>query len=275
MADSAYDLLQEILGPYNLPPDLVAGAWQQYQQAKTLPEILQWIRTQPAYQAAFPGIEDLRATGSPYGSEVQYAQYVQQAKEYAHAYGLPANLYDSPDDFVTMMKGGVSPSELNQRYQTAASAVYTMPQEVREALTQVTGGAVSTGDLIGYFLDPDRAIPVLERKYQAAQVMGAGAISGVNVDEEQASRLSDLGVAYDQAKQGFAQVRQLAGLSSGLGQAQRAAQDELTEAVLAGNAQAQQQVQEVQNSRRARFSSSGGTVTQQTGASGLGASRST
>lgn len=279
MADSAFELMQEILGPYNLPPDLVAGAWEQYigggGQVKTLPEILQWIRTQPAYKAAYPGIEELRADGSPYGSEIAYAQYVAQAKEYANAYGIPANLYDSPEDFVAMMKGGVSPDRLNQRYQAAASAVYTMPKEVREALTQVTGGAVSTGDLIGYFLDPDRAIPLLERKYQAAQVMGAGAIAGLNVDEERASRLGDLGVSYDQAKQGFAQVRQLAGLSAGLGQARTAQQDELTDAILAGDAQAQQNVTQVQNSRKARFGEAGGAAASQTGAVGLGASRTT
>lgn len=273
MADTAYDVLHDWLSGLGLPDELIAGAWQQYQQNKTEAEVLAWVREQPAYKAAYPGIEELRASGSPYGSEANYAQYVQNAKELAHAYGIPANLYDQPDDFVSMMKGGVSPNELNQRYQMAASAAYTLPQEVRDSLSQITG--LSTGDLIGYYLDADRAIPLLERKFQAAQIMGAGSVQGVNVTEDRASRLGELGVTFDNALQGFRQVSSLKQLGAGLGAAETADQDQLTDAILGGNADAQAQVQRAQKSRQAQFGGGGGAASQQSGATGLGASRTT
>lgn len=273
MADTAYDVLHDWLSGFGLPDDLIAGAWQQYQQNKTEAEVLQWVRQQPSYKAAFPGIEELRADGSPYGSEANYAQYIQQAKELAHAYGLPAGMYDQPDDFVAMMKNNVSPSQLNQRYQMAASAAYTLPQEVRDSLADIAG--VGPGGLIGMYLDPDRAIPILEREFQAAQVMGAGRIQGVTTDAEQANRLGQLGVTFDQALQGFGQVASMRQLGAGLGAAETVSQDTLTDAVLGGNAQAQQQAERVQRSRQAQFGSGGGAAAAQSGATGLGASRTT
>lgn len=273
MASDAYELITELLGPYNLPPDVIDGAWKQYLAGKTPAEILVWVRQQPSYKTAFPGIDDLRASGSPYGSEPAYAQYVQQAREQARLYGIPPELFDSPADFVPAMKGNVSPAELTNRYQMAAAAVYTVPQEVRDAMSAIAG--IGTGDLVGYFLDPDRAAPLLQQRYQAAQVMGAGTMQGIGVDTDTAQRLADSGVGFEQAQQGFSQVAALRGLTAALGQGQTVDQGQLVDAILGGSQNAQAAATAVQQARRARFGASGGAAAAQSGATGLGESRTT
>ena len=272
MADTAQDLLKEMLGSI-LPPGLLDQAFQMVLDGASASEILTWARTTPEYKVKYPGIEELRKDGSPLGAEGNYNQYVQQAKEMAHAYGLPPSVYDQPDDFVESMKGGTSISELQDRFQMAASAAYTMPQEIRDALRDTYG--VTAGGLIGYYLDADRAIPTLQRQFQAAQVIGAGAMSGVATSQQQAERLAERGVTMEQAQQGFQQVASLAGLGSALGAGETIDQSSLTDAVLGGDTEAQRRAKRVQQSRAAQFGESGGAAAGQQGVGGLAASRTT
>jgi hypothetical protein len=181
-------------------------------------------------------------------------------------------MYDQPDDFVAPMKGNVSLSELNQRYQMAASAAYTMPQQVRDALTQM---GVDSGGLISFFLDPDRATPILDRKFRAAQVMGAGSIAGIGIDQDQAENLADEGVTFQQAQQGAQQVASMQGLTAALGSAEVTDTRALVDAILGGSANATAQAQRVQKSRAAQFQQGGGAASQTQGVSGLGQQRST
>lgn len=273
MADTAFDIFADQLRQFGLPDSLIQEAWQQIVvQNVTEGEALQWIRQQPAYKELFPGIEELRASGSKLGSEAEYHQYQQQTLDMVKQWGIPKGMYDTPEEISRMMLGRVSIDELSSRFQMAASAAYTMPQEVRDALSSTYGA--TPGDIVGFFLDPDAAAPIIERNYQSAQVMGAAAQAGVGVSQAQSEDLVQRGVSFGQAQQGFGQVAGLRALGSGLGAAETASEAERTGAVFGSDPEARRRVERVTAGRQAQFQGGGGAAQGQTGASGLGESRS-
>ena len=130
------------------------------------------------------------------------------------------------------------------------------PQEVRDALASQYG--VTGGALVGYFLDPDKAMPILEKQWAAAQVTGAAAQQQVAIDKATSERLAAQGVSYDQAEQGFGQVAATTGLAAGRGET--ATTSDLIGAAF-GDAAAQQKVTRIAKGRTGKFQEGGGAAT--------------
>lgn len=272
MADTAYELAQAMFADYGLPDSLMQKIYQQILVGVTGNELLTWFRQQPEYKAMFPGIEELREQGSALGAEANYNQYRQQALTLAKQWGIPSGLYDSPQKIAESMLGHVSIDELSTRYQMAASAAYTMPQEVRDVLADTYGA--SPGDIVGFYLNADDALPILERNYQAAQVMGAARQAGVGVSQGLGEDLAQRGVSFQQAQQGFQQVSGLRALDAGLGAAETTTEAERVEGVFGSDEAARRRMERVTASRQAQFQGGGGAASGSGGSSGLGESRS-
>jgi len=177
-------------------------------------------------------------------------------------------MYDTPEGMKGLILSDVSPAEVNERLTIAASASYQAPQEVRDALAANYG--VSPGDMIGFYLDPDKALPLLEQQYRSAQVSGAAAITGVGAAVADAERLAAQGVTFDQALAGFDKVSQTSGLAGALG-GETVSEQERIAATFEGG-QDRTKMERVQASRAAAFTDQGGAVAEREGVTGLGES---
>ena len=123
-------------------------------------------------------------------------------------YGLPAAYYTRGDmgrqeGFEKFIAGDVSPVELEDRIQTAQNRVLNAPPQVREALTRFYGGEISNGDVLAFMLDPDRALPQIQRKVTAAEIGAGAALAGLGATRTRAEELATFGVTGEAARQGF------------------------------------------------------------------------
>lgn len=259
---SAKALLDTFFSGVGLP-SLSNWAWQKYLTGDSVDQIMLEVRGTPEYKARFPAMEELSKRGQAI-SEASYINYETGVTSLLQQYGIPKGMYDTPEGISKMLLNNVSPEEARSRIQDAAAAAYTAPQEVRTAMKDLYG--VDQGGLVGYYLDSQKALPVLERQFAAAQIAGAGIAQGVGVDKTQAEKLAAQGVTYSQAVQGLGAVGQEQGLTGGFGET--AANQQLIAAQF-GDAAAQQATTRVVKGRLAGYSAGGNAAESATGVSGL------
>lgn len=261
--DSARAIIQALMEEVGLG-SLGDWAWAQYQSGVEPKDIVVLARQTPEYAARYPAMAELNRAGRGI-TEGQYQAYESTVRSLVQNFGLPKGMYDTPQDIANLLVKDVSTSEITSRIQLAAAAAYTAPAEVRQALTEKYG--LTPGDMIGYWLDPDKAMPLIERQYNAAQIMGAGSRYGVDMGAQTAEEYAARGVGYDAAAQGFGQVAKQGSLTAGPGET--ITQAELVDAQFGGT-KAQQKAERVAGGRVAAFSSGGGAVAGQAGVTGLG-----
>jgi hypothetical protein len=263
MADSAKAILQGTLDQYGLGA-LADFAWSEYLAGASMEQIMLDIRDRPEYKQRFPAMEQLASSGEAI-TEAAYIDYEKTVRGLLQQYGITPGLYDTPEGIADLLTNRVSASEVNSRLQLAAANAYSAPAEVRDAFFSEYGG--QPGDLVSYYLDPDRAAPLIQQQWQAARVMGAATQERLSLQRAEAERLAANGVTFEQARAGFGQVRSLAPLTTGPGE--RIDQSELIDATF-GGADAAKKLARVQNSRRAAFAGGGSAAETQQGVSGLG-----
>lgn len=233
-----------------------------------------WLELQntPEWKTRFAGNEERRRKGLPVLSPAEYLDLESRYRQTMRAYGIPEGLFDQPDDFVRFMGADVSPTELQARLDLRAQVVTKGEMSgVLDYFRENYG--IGSGDLLALWIDPDRALPVLERQVSAALVGGAARRTGFgNIAGAEALRLGDLGLTEQQATQGFGQAASLLALTRrnpGEADSGEVARDDLVNAILVGNAEAQRRVQRAQGQRVARFEGQGSFATDQTGVAGL------
>lgn len=261
--------IKDVLGQYGL--DSLSGfVWQSIVSGMSETQVLQAIRETPQFQQRFPAIAERQKKGLPALSPGEYVAYEQAATQMMRAAGLPSGFYDNPDDFTKFLTADVSVKELSDRVDLARQAAYQAPAEVRTALRTQFG--LGDGDLAAYFLDSNRAVPLLQRTYNAAQIAGVSARTGYGTTAEQDYRLADLGVGADQAQAGFSALAQqqelfnpLAGHNEGV-----ITTDQQLAAAFAQNPEAQRAIERRRQERVAEFGGGGGYAGTQSGLSGIG-----
>ena len=129
--------------------------------------VLARLRITPTYQARFAGNEIRRRNGIAVLSEAGYFIEENAMRSAAARAGLPKGFYDQPDDFAQFIGNGVSSEEYAERVGFAAMAVQSVDPELRRQLGSMYGiGVGSDGDLIAYYLDPERAVSVFKQRLQ-------------------------------------------------------------------------------------------------------------
>lgn len=257
-----------VLAEYGLE-SLADFVWQQILGGKSDAEVLQDIRNTPEFKKRFPAIEERNKKGLAPINPGEYVAYERQARQIMRAAGLPEQFYDTQDDFTNYLTRDVSISELNDRVQLRRQAVFEAPRDVVETLMQDYGA--TEGELTAFFIDPDRALPLVEKQWRAAQIGGAGKRTGFGSTREENEQISALGVTAGQAQQGFGdlvQSRELFGaLDSGEDRIDRSEQ---IGAAFGGNAAAQRRIENRRRRRQATFEQGGSFAAGQQGVSGLG-----
>lgn len=233
-------------------------------------QILAEVRERPEYKARFPAMAQLSAQGQAI-DEAAYIALEQSYQSVFHMGGLPSGFYDDPGDFAKFIAGRVSPAELQQRVQQGVVAAQQAPTEVRSELERLYG--VDSGELTAFFLDPDRALPLIQQRFTAAQIAGASQRTGFgSLTATEAERLGSLGISAEAAQQGFGQIMQGAELYNPLpGEGGTSIGRELQlAATFGGDVAAQQTIEQQIGRRKATFAQGGDFAAGAKGISGLG-----
>jgi hypothetical protein len=263
--------LQDELNQWGLG-DLFNQAWALKTSGQSDAAVVQWIRTTDDYKQRFAGNVMRQAAGLTPLSEADYLKYEDQARQVMRAAGLPAGFYDSPSDFANLIGKDVSPSELNSRVQIGMQLAQQEPPEVQQEAARL---GLTLSDQAAGILDPDTALPLLQRKLSEAQIGGASLASGYGqLSNDDLQRLSELGISESQARTGFANIAQLQPLLAHNPGEDVITQQQVLGAQFEGNAADQAALSRRQKLRLAEFSGGGTNVTSK-GAVGLGTAQTT
>lgn len=265
---SAKGIIDTFLATYGLS-SLGQTAWQWFLQGQSPDQIILSLRQTPEYNARFPAMADLSKQGHAI-SEGDYVNYERSIQQQNMAAGLPQGMYDTPGDIKNLLLNNVSPGEYQQRLQAYQTAVWQSPPEVRNALMNDYG--LSAGQLTAFFIDPDKALPLIQRDLAAAQAQGTGVRTGYgDVGRDYAEHLADLGLTPDQLNTGFGNLVNQQQVIQGLpGQQPGIGASTAMQAQFDRNALAQQQMEAAQANVLNRFKQGGGPAANAQGIVGAG-----
>jgi hypothetical protein len=151
-------------------------------------EIMVMLKNDADYKAAwekrFSGNIARQANGLAELLPAQYVAMEQGYKALMLRYGVPATLFDSPDDLADLIGKDVSAMELNDRLGEASAYInYSGNDAVKQQLREIYG--LSDDEMFAYVLDPTRTTDYLasesRRNMNRANVGGAAATAGVKL----------------------------------------------------------------------------------------------
>lgn len=193
--------LTNLLDSYGLGS--LAGWAHERLVAGDSPEMIrQQLYDRPEFKARFPVIEARRKAGLPPMSVDEILAYEKSAKQLFHRSGLPLGFYDSTAQLQQFMIDDVSLSELSTRVQLATQDFFSTDSLARDELSRLYG--LTPGQHLAYILDPDTAIPLIERQFTAAKLSATSIRTTYGqLSQAEAESLAGVGVTESQATQGF------------------------------------------------------------------------
>jgi hypothetical protein len=178
-------------------------AWNEWKQGKSIEQIYLDMRDTPEYKTRFPAMKELSAKGHAL-TEKEYVQLEQTYTGYAHNAGFPDGFLDK-DELTALIAGEVSPTEFKTRVDGAAMAVYSAPAETRAELERLYG--VTPGQLTAYWLNPDKALPLIQKQFLAATSAGQATRAGFgSLNMTEAERIASFGLTPEATEKGFSDL---------------------------------------------------------------------
>jgi len=267
---SAFDLMLSTLKEYGLGSlsgvlkDLIVGG-------DTDANVLQLkLQDTQEWKTRFAGNEMLKQKGRNVLSVGEYLSVENSIDQAMRLYGLPAGFYDDPADKAKWIGSSVSPNELNQRLAAWSDLAN---REDPAVVAQLASMGMTKGDIMAHLIDPSRAAPLIQKKYQQTLLGGAARRAGVTAGNDYLGHLADMGVTEQQAAQGYGMI------GEGLADMQRTGsiygeefgQGDFESAVFDQNAEANRKQKRLASRERAEFGGSSGvgrgSLTRQSGGS--------
>lgn len=260
---SAFASIRKMLDEFGLG-GLADWAWGRYQAGFSIDQIMVEMYQRPEFKAVFPEYEDLAKRGRAQ-SVASLVEYRKQVVGMMRMYGIPEGFYDSVDDLSNLARNEVSLAEVSRRVSEAADAAYSSSPLMRAEMERLYG--VNPGSLIAYFLDPDKAEPIIRQNWLSAQVGAASRQTGYGLlTEQEASSLAGLGVDYNAATRGFGTLAGSQELFNAVASnEQTIGRETQLGAAFGSNAADQQTVERRRGQRLAEFSQGGGFATTREG----------
>lgn len=223
------------------------------------------IRETEAYKTRFAGNEARRAKGLGDLSPATYIALEDSFKQTMRSNGIPDKFYDSPEDFAQLIANDVGVAEFNDRINYARSVVQDAPDSVRNEMSRLYN--VTEGQLIAYFIDPEKAVPILKEQERAARI-GSAAKENANISLSRVSaeELAKRGVTDAQAAQGFGNISQMNELTQAFAGEQDISQQDIIAAQFGYNTEAEKKLMERRQRRLGEFKG-GGSYARTSGAS--------
>jgi hypothetical protein len=200
---SARQILLDQLHEWGL--DTLAPAVDELiKQGLDAPAVTLQLQETPQYKERFKANEIRRQKGLPVLSPADYVSTEAAYRSVLRTYGLPSGFYDSHDDFNQFLGNDVSPDELNQRARVAQQVWLSNDAETRAGWTQFYG--LSGGAAIASILDPEKALPIIQRQAEAAQFGASAERQGLQADRARLERYADLGISQETIDTGFSRI---------------------------------------------------------------------
>lgn len=217
---SAFELFSDLLESWGVPvgADIEAIIRQAVLDGITpdnIGLIIPEIQQTNSWNTRFPGWKQRIANGYNQITVEEYLQLEDAYHRIMEQAGLPAGFYDDPADFGNWIANDVSPDEIGGRVQLAVKTAQAVDPTARQLMAQFYG--LTTGDIASYFLDQSRALPVIERQYETANVAAWAARAGFDVGSMgRYESLVDAGVTAEQAAQSYGTVKSLSDTVGGV-----------------------------------------------------------
>lgn len=169
----------------------ITGMEKYIRQGYSGDQVMVMLSADPDYKTAwdtrFAGNVARAKNGLSQLLPAQYIALEQGYKQLFLRYGVPADMFDSPDDLAALIGNDVSPVEVNDRLSLASRYLnYAGNAEVKQQLKDIYG--MSDGELLAYVLDPKKTQTYLEsetrRNFARANVGGAAATQGVKLTND-------------------------------------------------------------------------------------------
>jgi len=171
------------------------------------------VRGEAAYKKRFAANDARIKKGLAELDPSTYIGLEEQFRAVLRANGLPTGFYDDLTDFQKLIEGDVSPAELQTRVQEGYRKVRDADPEVRRQMQRLYG--VDDNGLAAYFLDPDKATPILTTRARSAGIAARGLEQGgLTLTKEEAEGLVARGITPEEAQARFMQRGMLSGLYS-------------------------------------------------------------
>lgn len=227
------------------------------------------LKDTPEYKQRFRANELRKQRGLMERPPSEIVALERQYQSVLNSNAMPRGFYDSPEDFVNLIAGDVSPAELQSRIDEGYNAVTQANPEAVRQMKELYG--VDEANLAAYFLDPTRTEAVIKRQARAAQISAQGRLqAGMQLSQQQAEQLAAEQVTAGEAQRGFGQISAEQELFTPIAGEQGAiSQQEQIGAQFGTDAAAAQRVATRRRRRRAEFEAGGAFATSQTGMSGL------
>ena len=272
---SAKEIIAQVLESYGLE-SLVDQAWEMLieMDSPDANTVALQLRRSEEFQERFKGMELRNENGHAAISPAEYVALERAYKQTMMAAGLPRNFYDSPDDLAEFIGNDVAQAEFTQRVSLAAEAARSVDPNLKTQLQSMYGvGIENDGELVAYFLDPDRAVDVIEQRLQLeAAGLSAAALGtmGSGLTAQTAERLVDMDVQRREVTQRFAGQRALT--QRLLGEEAAMTTDEFAAASFGLDSEATTDLARLRQQREQRGRRQSGAMTAATGVVGFGTS---
>lgn len=247
------DMLKEF-GLESLAPKILGYVQEGYDSGSIGYELQQTTE----WKQRFAANEARKKKGLPVLSPQEYIATERAYRQIMQNAGVPAGFYDSTQDFQKFLERDISPEEVNNRVKAATDFVQRAdPKEMARMKQWYT-----TGDMIAFALDPQRAQPLVGKAFQAATIAGQADRQGVRgLDKGMAESLAGEGVTREQAQQGFGLIageQDNANRLAAIYGQERFSTGDLVDEVFRADANVSERRRKLASQERSSFSGSGG-----------------
>jgi hypothetical protein len=231
--------------------------------------ILFRLRDTEQFRTRFKANTARAKQGLPELDPATYIGLEQAYRETLIANNFDKGFYDDQDDFNKLIEGNVSLAEFQARINEGYRKVADADPEVIRQMEQLYG--VGKSELAEYFIDPQRARPLLTskelaRQAQAAQVAARGReLAGMQLTATSAEDLIARGFSPEEAQQAFTRQGQLSGLYQEMGGEEMLSEQEKLGATFGFDLTAQEKLERRKAQRLGEFQA-GGQFARTTGA---------
>ena len=206
---SAFQILREEFNRYGLGK-LVGDIENLLIQGTPPAEYAFSLRQTPTYQARFAANPLRIKKGLRALDEASYVALEDQYQDVMRRYGLPESYYSRDEigtqlTFQKLIAADVSNVELEKRIQNTQSRIFDANPEVMNAMRQFYPD-ITGGEILAYALDPETALPQLERKIAAAEIGGAALQAGLTTGLSRAEQLAAAGVTKAAAQEQYGKI---------------------------------------------------------------------
>jgi len=225
-----------------------------YQQGYSNDTVQLLLQDDPEYKKRFAANDARVKAGFPVLSPKEYLATEDAYRAILQDAGLPKGFYDDTSDFQKLIAADLSASAVKRRVDAAAKAVDNADPYYKEALQNMYG--LDAGHMIAHLLDPEAALPLIEKQSKAVEYGAAAARQGLTQapTSQYEAYASGVGTGVG-AETGMAQVAEITPGLTTLGQIsgdqynQQTAQDE----VFGGLASARRKRQKLTQEEETRF----------------------